>query len=225
MNDFNYSMISWLLNRIYWRGTLLNAENLPAQGPAVMVANHLGPLGPIGTACSIPQRMYPWIAADMVDREAAPEYLRLDFVEPSLKLKPPLSMLIARAISLASVPLLTGLGCIPVKHGDPQELTASVAVLREAKLVLVFPEDPALEMDPLTQMRPFQKGFTRLGELYYDAAGQPLPFYPVAVHGSKQVMAGEAIIFDPVNPRSVERRRLKHALEDKIREMYLRLER
>jgi hypothetical protein len=224
MSDFIYTLISRILNCIYWRGTLLSAENLPAHGPAVFVANHLGPAGPIGAACSIPLRMYPWIIADMVDREKAPDYLRMDFVESSLKLKPPLSKLVARAITSISVPLLTSLGCIPVTRGHTQELTISVAVLKEGKMVLVFPEEPEAELDPVTQMRPFLKGFTRLGELYYAETGEKLRFYPVAVHGSRRVMVGGAIAFDPDNPRGAEKLRLMHLLEKQITAMYLELD-
>lgn len=225
MSDFGYYLISRILNLVYWRGTLLGGENLPTRGPAVIVANHLGPAGPIGAACSIPLRMYPWIIADMVDRERAADYLRLDFVEPSLKLKPPLSKLAARAITSLSVPLLSSLGCIPVTLGDTQELVDSVALLKKGKVVQVFPEDPDMDLDPVTQMRPFYKGFTRMGELYYAESGEILHFYPVAVHGSRQVRVGEPVIFDPANTKSVERLRLKQVLKSRIQEMYLELER
>jgi 1-acyl-sn-glycerol-3-phosphate acyltransferase len=188
MRDRTYHWITRIINLCYWRGTLLGGENLPAHGPAVLVANHLGPAGPVDTACSIPLRMYPWIIADMVDREKAPDYLRIDFVESSLKLKQPASKMVAKAITLISVPLLASLGCIPVTRGHTQELTISVDVLKEGKVVLVFPEEPEAELNPVTQMRPFLKGFTRLGELYYDETGEKLRFYPVAVHGSRRVI-------------------------------------
>jgi len=225
MGDNTYSFFVRILKLIYWHGSLMGTENLPAQGPAVVVANHHGPDGPIGVACSIPLRMHPWIVSEMVDRQKAPDYLRVDFVESSLKLKPPLSVLFARALSRITVPLLTSLGCIPVTRGEGHELTLSVEVLKAGRVVLVFPEAPELDLDPCTQMRPFLKGFTRLGELFYAETGQQLHFYPVAVHGSKRVRIGKAVIFDPDKPHSVERRRLKHLLERRVREMYLELDR
>jgi hypothetical protein len=223
MSDLTYSFFSRMLKLVYWHGTLLGGENLPVHGSAVFVANHLAAAGPIGVVCTIPLRFYTWIIADMIDKKRAPDYLRQDFIETSLKLKPPFSIFVARGLSLITVPFLTSIGCIPVTRGDGKELTLSVAALKEGKVVLVFPEAPELEIDPLTQMRPFLKGFTRLGEMYYAETGKQLHFYPVAVHGSQRVMVGEAVVFDPTNPRSRERLRLKHQLEGKVQEMYLEL--
>ena len=224
MSDITYSFLSRMLKLVYWHGTLIGGENLPPQGPAVIVANHLATAGPIGVVCSIPLRFYTWIVADMVDKKRAPDYLRKDFIETSLKLKPLFSRLVARGLSLITVPLLTSIGCIPVTRGDGKELTLSVELLKEGKVVLVFPEAPELDIDPTTHMRPFLKGFTRLGEMFYDETGRQLPFYPVAVHGSKRVLVGEAAVFDPANPRSLERLRLKHHLENKVQVMYLELD-
>ena len=94
----------------------------------------------------------------------------------------------------------------------------------EGKVVLVFPEAPELDLDPVTQMRPFLKGFTRLGELYYQESRDLLCFYPVAVHGSQRVRVGQPVRFNPDNPLGAERLRLMHRLEEKISAMYLELE-
>ena len=227
MNDTTYFLIVRIIACLYWRKALLGAENLPEAGPAVFVANHLGPQGPIGTVCSIHLRFYPWIASEMVDKELASEYLRVDFVEPSLRLKPPLSPAVAKAISLISVSMLSSLGCVPVnrrKYDDIwNTLHDSVILLKEGRIVLVFPEEPASESDPQTNMRPFLKGFTRLGELFFDETGKILSFYPVAIHESKNVMLGQPILFNPDNPRGLERHRLKDLLENRIKDMYLEM--
>ena len=225
MNDATYFLIVRTIARLLWRGSLHGAENLPEAGPAVFVANHLGPQGPIAAVCSLPLRFYPWIVAEMVDKRLAPDYLRIDFVEPSLRLKPPLSGAVAWALALITVPMLTALGCLPVNredHADSHEaLQASLALLRAGKIVLIYPEDPRREADPQTKMKPFMKGFTRLGELFFAETEDRLRFYPVAVHESKKVMLDEPIFFDPHNPRGLERQRLKDRLEGAIREMYL----
>jgi len=225
MNDATYFLVVNIVARFYRKGPKYGVENLPAEGPAVFVANHLGPQGPIAVVCSIPLRFYPWIVSEMVDRRLAPDYLSWDFVEPSLGLKPPLSLAVARALSLITVPMLTALGCIPVNRENYAEsqdaLQGSLALLKAGKIVLVCPEDPQRELEPRTKIRPFMKGFTRLGELFYDETGEKLGFYPVAIHESKRAMLGEPIFFNPDNPGGLERHRLKDGLEQAIKDLYL----
>lgn len=227
MNDFFYSMWVRIIRIIYWRKAPLSSENLPRSGPAVFICNHLEILGAIGAICSLNIRMFPWIIADMLDSRRAANYLRWDFVERSFKLKPPFSQIPAWAISRISVPLLRSIGCIAVNRGNyrdiQQSLIATIEVLKQNKIVIIYPEDPNLELDPQTKMRPFMKGFTRLGELFYQETGQRLQFYPIAVHETKSVMLGEPLEFDPANPIAQERLRLRDALESRIMEMYLQL--
>ncbi|MGQ9832905.1 MAG: hypothetical protein ACUVRJ_03755 [Candidatus Villigracilaceae bacterium] len=72
---------------------------MPIRGPAVFVCNHLGALGPIAAYASIPLKLHFWIHANMLDPALAPDYLRLDFVEPQLHIAPPFSHWLAAAIS------------------------------------------------------------------------------------------------------------------------------
>jgi hypothetical protein len=73
-------------------------------------------------------------------------------------------------------------------------------------------------------MRPFQRSFARLGEMYFEQTGQRLKFYPVAIHPSGHVIVGKAVAFDPLNAPGLERHRLKDLMEDTIRAMYLQYE-
>jgi len=45
MNKTLYSLVAWGLQELIWGGELIG-ESLPEQGPAVLVSNHLGALGP-----------------------------------------------------------------------------------------------------------------------------------------------------------------------------------
>ncbi len=227
MNDAFYRFFVGLIDAFIWGGELLGEENLPEQGPAVFVANHLGPAGPIGGVCSIPLRLYPWIHGDMMDKDKAAAYLTWDFVERTLKLKPPLSSTFAKALSRITVPMLISLGCIPAHQGYEDihgALKTSVSMLMEGKFIFICPEDNKLPMDPATKMTPFKKGFTRLGELYYAAARRRLEFYPVAIHESRKVWVGQPYTFNPLNPLGLERHRLKNMLEEAVKKMYLQLD-
>lgn len=218
-----YYLLAAGFQAFIWGGEVTGEENLPYEGPAVLVANHLGALGPIALVACVPRRLHPWVAADVMDPKLAPEYLRLDFVEKELHLPMPFSLWLAKAISKISVPLLNRTDCIPV-HTDPEGLFAtfeqSVDLLARGGYVVVFPEDPTQPPDPRFGISPFKKGFVRLGELYFQRSGRSLKFYPLAVHAVRRtVQVGKPVSYNPFAPPVKERIRVKNALEGMIREM------
>ena len=224
MNKLLYRLVARGFQDMIWGGDLVG-EELPESGPAVIVSNHLGALGPIAVGASIPHRMHFWIHADMLDPQLAPAYLRRDFVEPQLHIPAPASVWLAKFISKIHVPLLKAVGGIPVYSsldGLYETFRISVDLLAEENFLLIFPEDPALPLHPLYRMTPFKKGFARLGELFYERTHTPLPFYPVAVHAkTRTVRVGRPIRYSPLNPVALERQRIKNLLEQSIRSMYL----
>jgi len=228
MKDEMYQFIVGVLDLFLWGGELIGEENLPRRGPAVFLANHLDATGPIAAACSIPLRIHPWVIADMMDKDLAPIWLQADFTERQLHLKPPVSRWLSRALCKISVPLFYSLGCIPVYANDydrmRETMEMSMAVLREGKFLLVFPEDYRLSRDPVTKMQPFQHSFARLGEAYYAETGERLMFYPVVIHATGHLVVGKPVAFNPLNPVGPERRRLKELMEDTIIAMYMQLE-
>jgi hypothetical protein len=224
MNDRAYRLIASLLDAFLWGGELVGVENLPHSGPVVFVANHLGALGPVAVIASLPVRVYPWVIADMLDREKAPNYIQQDFVEPQIHLQPPLSMWLAKQISKISVPLLRSARCVPVYQGEGllETFRLSVDLLVKGKSLLVFPEDPDQGKDVSSQMTPFKVGFTRLGEQYYARTARSLLFCPLAVHTeSYRVRVGAPIAYNVNNPPRVERLRIKSVLEGNIRALVL----
>ena len=228
MKDGLYQFLVGVLDLFLWCGELIGEENLPRCGPAVFIANHLDATGPIAVACSIPLRVHPWVIADMMDKNLAPLWLQADFVERQLHFEPPVSRWVARALCSISVPLFYSLGCIPVYASAYERMHAtlemSMGVLREGKFLLVFPEDYRLPKDPVTKMQPFQHSFARLGERYYAGTGERLEFYPVAIHATGYLVVGKPVVFNPLNPVGLERRRLKELMEDTIIAMYMQLE-
>jgi len=223
MRDSTYRSIAWLFEAFLWGGEMVGNEHL-MEGPAVYVSNHAGAAGPIAVIASLPFRVYPWVVSDMMDIAKAAAYLNQDFVEPQLHIPPPLSLRVAGMISHISVRLLCSAGCIPVWTGEELQVTFehSLRMLVEGKSLLIFPEDPSKEMESRTKMKPFKKGFARLGELYYESTGLSLRFYPLTVHlDSYRVKLGRPIAYNSRNHPAQERLRIKHALESSIREMYV----
>lgn len=225
LNDMAYHLIVSILETFMWDGELVGEENLQ-EGPAVIVANHMGAIGPVGICSSLPMRLYPWVLRATVDKVEGPENVRKDFVEKVLKIKPPLSETIAQGICKISSPLLLSLGCIPVPttHQEQEEtFQRSLYLLKQGKFLLIVPEDPKAEPDPLTGIRRFKRGFLRLGELYAQETGQRLPFYPIAIHEAGLVMVGKPIAYNPLNEAKMERVRMVNLLEETIKEMHLQV--
>jgi len=224
LNDWAYHLILSILEAFMWDGELVGAENLGV-GPGVIVANHMGSIGPVGICSALPMRLYPWVLGVTVHPVQGPERVRKDFVEKTLHLEPPLSIAVARGICKISIPLLLSLGCIPVPdtHEEQEMLfNCSLDLLRQGKFLLIVPEDPIGEpIDPLTGIRPFKRGFLRIGELFYRETGLRLPFYPVAIHEEGLVMVGSPLLYNPLNEARMERFRMIKLLEQTIKRMHL----
>jgi len=224
LSDRAYHLIVSILEAFMWDGELVGGEHLQA-GPAVIVANHMGSIGPVGICSSLPMRLYPWVLGTTVDPVKGPENVRKDFVEKVLHLEPPLSEIVAKSICKISTPLLLALGCIPVPDTHEEQAATfqcSLDLLKQGKILLIVPEDPKGEpVDPLTGIRPFKRGFLRIGELYYQETGGRLPFYPVAIHEEGLVIVGEPIAYNPLNDPRVERLRMVSLLEQTIKSMHL----
>lgn len=224
LSDRAYHLIVSILEAFMWDGELVGGENLQ-EGPGVIIANHMGSIGPVGICSCLPMRLYPWVLGTTVDPVKGPENVRTDFVEKILHLEQPESEAVARAICKISIPLLLGLGCIPVPGTHQEQETTfqrSLELLKQGKVLLIVPEDPQGEpVDPLTGIRPFKHGFSRIGELYYGEMGERLPFYPVAIHEEGLVLVGAPIYYNPHNPARTERIRVTSLLEQTIKRMYM----
>ncbi len=220
LNDRAYHLIVSLLEAFMWDGELVGEDHLQA-GPGVIVANHMGSIGPVGICSALPMRLYPWVLGSTVDPVMAPENVRKDFVEKILHLDPMISPIVARGICKISIPLLLGLGCIPVPDArQKQDATfqCSLELLKQGKFLLIVPENPVGEpIDPLTGIRPFKHGFLRVAELFYQATGVRLPFYPVTIHEEGVVIVGTPICYNPLNEARAERFRLVGMLEQTIK--------
>ncbi len=181
--------------------------NIRDHGPAIYVANHLAAIGPIETVLSLPVRLYPWVIGETMDHARAPRYLYDDLVAPSWRLRGRFGMLVSTVVARLAVGFLWGLGCVEVDSNRGRYLAPfrqSLALLQEAKNLLIFPEDPRGPLDPTTRMRPFQRGFVLLCPLYEGLTGRRLPLYPVAVSTRRRVVTVGQPIFYEANGRRRE---------------------
>jgi hypothetical protein len=220
MNDYCYKRLGALFYR-FWHCRLVEKENIPLHGPAVFVANHLSSYAPIAVLSVFPVRLYPWVAHQHLDRKLCPDYMRKKFVEPELRLKPPLSSLLAWAISNASVAFMKSLNAIPVYEKSMKLASTwkqSLALLTQGKFLIVFPENEYRTLNRV--LNEFKDGFLGLGPAYHEKTGGILKFVPVAVHKrAGTIRIAQPISFNPGCPFALEKERIKTALQDRITEM------
>jgi len=224
MGDFFYRALQPVFS-LFWPCKLLGRENIPARGPAVFVSNHLGSYAPVATLAHFPVRLYPWVEHQTTNWKLCPEYLRHDFVEQELHLRPPLSRLVAWSISKACVVLMKLIQAIPV-YDRTMRMAAtwkrSLKHLQQGRWLAVFPENDAAPWNDVIHR--FDQGFVGLGPLYYEKTGQRLSFSPVAVHKTaRAIKIGPPIAYDPTNPFSTERERITGDLQNRITEMFFML--
>jgi hypothetical protein len=152
--------------------------------PRLFVSNHEKEAGPISIMLSFPVRLYPWTVSDMTDPELAPKYILDDFVKPRLHLGGKASRVVSSLLTKITVPVINGLGAIPVyKHSGNLARTykKSLKLLKEGKSLLIFPENPDAPIDEQTLCRPFMGGFALLAQFYNSETGGNMPIYPIAV--------------------------------------------
>jgi hypothetical protein len=134
------------------------------------------------------------------------------------------SLIVAQTLCKISIPLLLSLGCIPVPdtHQEQEEMfETSINLLKQGKFLLIVPEDPKGEPpDPHPGIRPFKRGFLRLGKTYAQETGQRLRFYPVTVHEAGWVKVAKPIAYNPTNEAKLERIRMINLLEGTIKTMH-----
>lgn len=226
MSEALYKTVRWLGSPFRYR--CLGLENTQPQGPAIYVSNHVQSTGPIQVMISVPLRFHPWVIAEMTDLRRAPPYLYREFVERELHLRGRLGMAVSTVLSTIAVALMHGLRCVPVDRNEGRfmpPLRRSLALLKEGRNLLVFPEDNVGPVDPETQMRPFLCGFLMLCAMFREATGRNLPLYPMAVSvRERAILIGRRLFFDPPSKRSQEIRRFGQQLQERVRELWRTLQ-
>jgi 1-acyl-sn-glycerol-3-phosphate acyltransferase len=194
--------------------------------PLILVSNHIGSYGPLSLVTSLPLKLYPWVTHEVTELQKVAKRLQDEFTELELKLRPPLSVWLARIIGRVCVLLMRDLGAIPVYAKSRRirdTLERSLELLLKGKNILVFPEDKERPLNEV--LGEFSTGFLALARLYYQRTRKAISFLPVAVNQKvRGIQIGKPIRFRSGRPFHEEKRRLKRELEQAIYSMYYCLE-
>ena len=215
-----------VLLQIRVRGWRRLSRLLSSGEPLIFVSNHVGSFGPVSVLTSLPAKLYPWVAQEVTELKKVAGHLQLEFTELELKLKPPLSVWLARLIGRICVALMRNIDAIPVYSGSRRirtTLQRSLELLLAGKNILVFPEDKERPINEV--LGDFNTGFLALARLYYQKTRKLIRFLPVAVNAKmKAIKIGSPIRFDVRRPFLQEKQRLKRRLQDAIYALYYSME-
>ena len=195
--------------------------------PLIFVSNHIGSYGPLSIISCLPLKLYPWVAHEVTELQKVARRLQEDFTELELKLRPPLSVWLARFLGRICVFIMRDLQAIPVYAESRRirdTLERSLELLLKGRNILVFPENKERPLNEV--LGEFSTGFLALARLYYRKTRKAISFLPVAVNQRvKGIQIGRPIRFRTGRPFHEEKRRLKQELEQTITSMYYSLER
>ncbi len=209
--------------RCFWKKPSIHGlERIDRSQPAIFVANHLGSFGPVVLHAHLRFKLVSWVTHEVTDRRLCAAYLLHDFVEPELKLKPPLSLLAAEFIGWICVAVMEYLGVIPVYKKSRKiiaTLDRSVRELERGHQLLIFPE-VRNAVDDLA-VNELNTGFLNVARALYQRTGTIVRFYPICVRkADNSIAVGEPIAFDPLRPFRQEKQRIIGCLEDSLRRLY-----
>jgi 1-acyl-sn-glycerol-3-phosphate acyltransferase len=194
--------------------------------PLIFVSNHIGSYGPLSHISALPHKLYPWVAHEVTELQKVAKRLQEEFTELELRLRPPLSVWLARLIGRICVFIMRDLQAIPVYAESRRirdTLERSLELLLKGKNILVFPENKERPLNEV--LGEFSTGFLAMARLYYQRTRKAISFLPVAVNQKvRGVQIGKPIRFRYGRPFHEEKRRLKRELEQAIYSMYYGLE-
>lgn len=218
----SFLILRFLIRLLIKKPVFYGLDNVDAEPPSVFVSNHLGYYAPLKLMIFSKIPFYPWVAYEVTDKKYCKKYLLNDFVEPSMKLKAPLSGWVAGWIARACLYVMKSVGAIPVyrrKRSIIQTLDQSAEILESGGNLLIFPEKKDQAFSP--DMNRFHIGFPFVAKAYYKRCHKKVDFYPVCVDRKRnRITFGRKITYNPDNPFYFEKIRIVEEIENAVSEMF-----
>lgn len=188
--------------------------------PCVLLANHIGAMGPIYMAATFPlaEKTVIWCNEGVMDEKQMVEYVRHDWWwRPESKLAPLYSATLPYLAAAIVPKVMRSAPTIPVYH-DARLMTTmrqSLKALKEGKHIVIFPEKPD-GFD--SHAEKLQMGWLNLAVMYERATGKRLKLMPVHIDQQGRVFrVGKAVTVDPDIPLSEQEARIERYLAAGLR--------
>ena len=198
----------------YPRYVVEGKENIFGDGPAVFVCNHCDYNGPMSMELFFPYKFRPWVIHDMTSFKACPAYVEEHFFIGDLKMKRPLSKLLALLLTPISVMIMRAVEAIPVYRGGFKIIRTfrkSVDSILKGYDLVIFPEIKGEKYSKY--IYDFYDGFAFLAKKLYSEIGAAIKFYPVYIdREKKKIIVGKPNAYSKGENMIVEY--LKNAIND-----------
>lgn len=216
-----YKVIISILKLVVKKPDIRGFDNVDVGRPGIFVANHMGYYGPLKIMLFSKVDLLPWVISEVTDKDLCADYLRRDFIEPTLKLRGWFGGFLSRLLAPLCVGLMEFVEAIPVYHGRDrikETFELSVKGLKEGRSLLIFPEYGTI--DKKYEIGEFQSGFVKVAQGLYDSYGVSVVFYPVCVDKvNNRISYGEPVVYNSDLPFREERKRITGLLRARIVEM------
>ena len=215
------AFLRFVLKLFYHRHAMIGTEHIQQDAPAVYVCNHLDTYAPIILMLYFPYPFRPWVHANMTSPDLCRDFLEVDFVQKTLKLKPPVSRWVAALLAPLSLGVMKAVNAIPVYSGKMRirdTLSISIETLKQGGNLVIFPESKTKRFSEF--LNDFHVGFVHLARRYFKSTGDYLRFYPVYVNpNNKTISIGHPTVYSAGGDFHRERQRIVAYLRDTINRM------
>ena len=203
-----------LVKLFHGRQKVLYEEAVDQGEPVIFVANHAQAFGPISMIVNFDRTVRPWIAADVMFKETAVDFVFVQFFAGNIKKHKRWNMFKAQFVGRALVAIFANVGGIPVYFDRRliKTMSDSVAVLEGGEPLVIFGETPKRFSPYVAEI---SDGFPQVAHMYYKKTGKRVRFCPVYI-APKYISVGRATEWNPDADVKAERRRVAEYLRDNI---------
>lgn len=213
-----YRLIKFLVRVFYPRIRIIGAEHLPKEA-AIYVGNHTQMNGPIACELYFPVERATWCIGEMMHLKEVPGYAFKDFWSQKPRWQQPFFKVLSYLIAPISVCVFNNADTVPVYHDLRIRATIrqSIDKLRSGRSLVIFPEYDSPYNHILYD---FQDRFIDLAYRYYKETGEAVAFVPFYLAPAlKSMVFGKPIYYQPEEPLSTARERIKTELMEDITRM------
>lgn len=201
--------------------TVISAENIDINSPAVYICNHSGAYGPVVMELFFPSNFRPWVIYNVTEKSLCKGHIANEFLKKEVKIKEPFNKWIASIIAPLCIRIMKSVEAIPVYKGKTKifkTFSMSLESLMQGYDIVIFPENENIKFSKYISS--FHNGFVHLARQYYREIGEKLNFYPVYANmKTKTITIGKPVTYSAKADFNSEKEYIANYLRNSIHEI------